>query len=125
MNRLWILFILPLFLACSLSAGVDSQNEFYSLKVAPSASVGQTAIGIQDPAQPTNSQIVTVIAEEALNLRVSHGIHSRILAQLPAGAKLYVVGDCTWDDGYWVNVITTDRVGGWVNVEFISGDICK
>jgi uncharacterized protein YgiM (DUF1202 family) len=73
---------------------------------------------------PTENALVTVTAVEALNLRASAGIHAHILEVLPTGTELYVLGNCTYDNGYWVNVVTEDREAGWVNTQYISGEVC-
>ena len=124
MRRILFILLIGVFcLSCTLSS-LDGQNVDFVPQQASASSDFHAPVASSTPA-PTENALVTVTAVEALNLRASAGIHAHILEVLPTGTELYVLGNCTYDNGYWVNVVTEDREAGWVNQTYLSERICE
>lgn len=127
MKLIYWLFPALFLMACSVSAPALTVN-IVATSVIVNAVANTPSIPVPTEAITTTPQpifsVVTVTAVQALNLRAADGIHAHILAPLPSGTSLVVVGGCQYQDGsWWVNVMA-GKVGGWVNQTYISAEVC-
>lgn len=70
---------------------------------------------------PRQHPSAEVTAMKALNVRQHPGENEIILTTLLSGSVVEVTGACT--ETGWVK-ISFDNAFGWVNADYLSGDIC-
>src|SRR6185369_15680640 len=90
---------------------------------APATDVATAAAAPASPAPPTPlPRAATVIATDGLNLRGDHNRSSALVATLPSGTRVAIVGEPVQDDGFtWWNVEADGR-RGWCAGEFLVFD---
>ena len=103
-TKLYLLLV-PFLLACTMSSAI------------PAALTSSTPTPVP---LPTDSQQTATVTAEALHLRAKPNYKSALVWYLRRGDIVTVTGLCV--DG-WVPV-EFGVVAGWVNADFLNGEIC-
>jgi len=90
---------------------------------APATDVASEAMAPASPVPPTPlPRAATVTATDGLNLRGDHNRSAALVATLPNGTRVAIVGEPVQDDGFtWWNVEADGR-RGWCAGEFLAFD---
>jgi uncharacterized protein YraI len=78
------------------------------------------------PSPPTGAPAAraTIGVEQGLNVRDLPGLDSTVIAVLPFGTPVAIVGESETVDGYtWVQIVTAADVQGWVVADFLIPDV--
>lgn len=97
-------------LACSLSPEMPTAGN--AAEIFPTPTITPTGTASTTPA-PTNCTITA----EALHLRDAPNIEGKVIAFLSHGDQLTILTDPP-AVGVWVNVVTADKLTGWINGGF-------
>ena len=90
---------------------------------APSPTVTSTPqpSHIKIPTATPNDVTADVTALQSLNVRAGPDVTFRVLAVLSSGRRVAVISECR---AGWVRIRFDDRTG-WVNADYLSGNLCK
>ncbi len=120
-NKLFILLILSLTLACTISNQTNN-----SIQTEPTASQGSAPIALTSSPTPEAIRIPTLTAGTCnvdtgieggtVNLRECAGTACSVLAVVTEGERLDIL-----TSGEWMNVTTVDGVTGWINSNYCIG----
>jgi hypothetical protein len=118
-----LLLLLGLATFVILRSVSSPRAESAAAATAPATDVAAEAAAPATPAPPTPlPRAATVTATDGLNLRGDHNRSSALVATLPSGTRVAIVGEPVQDDGFtWWNVEADGR-RGWCAGEFLAFD---
>jgi uncharacterized protein YraI len=91
---------------------------------APEASPSAAPSPLPSPPSDSPPARATVGVEQGLNVRDLPGLGTTVIAVLPAGAVVEIVGETQMVDGYaWVEIVTAASVRGWAATAFLLPDV--